>query len=102
MSTGVDPVIVVARWQVRSGSVDGVLALVDALREKSLAEPGCLAYECFRNTDAPDTLLLLERYRDSAAIEAHRASAHYKALVVDRILPMLADRRVELLRAQQG
>lgn len=100
MSAAVDPIVVVARWQVRGGAVDGVLALVAELREKSLAEPGCLGYEVFRATDAPDTLLLLERYRDSIAIDEHRASEHYRSLVVERILPMLADRRVELLRAR--
>jgi quinol monooxygenase YgiN len=100
MSAVVDPIVVVARWAVRSGSVDDVLALVAELREKSLAEPGCAGYEVFRSTEAPDTLLLVERYRDAASLEAHRASGHYRSLVVERILPMLADRRVELLRAR--
>ena len=65
----------------------------------SLGEAGCLEYAVFRSIDAADELLLVERYRDAAAVDAHRQSPHYGALVVERILPLLADRRVELLQA---
>jgi quinol monooxygenase YgiN len=91
------PVVVVARWQVR-GSVDEVLELVARLRAASLAEPGCLGYEVYRAAAAPDTLLLLEHYRDEAALQAHRQSAHYGSLVVDGVLPRLAARQVEILQ----
>lgn len=94
-----EPIIVVARWRTRPGELDTVLVLANELRRSSLAEPGCLGYEVFRSAEEPGTLLLLERYRDGAAIDAHRASAHYQALVVKRILPLLAVRQVELLRA---
>ena len=93
------PITVVARWQANAGAVDSVLALVAELRPPTLAEPGCLGYDVFRSTDQPGELLLVERYRDQAAIEAHRASAHYQGVVVQRILPLLSNRRVELLRS---
>lgn len=92
-------ITVLAHWQVREGHLDHVLAQVVEVRTASLAEPGCLGYEVFRATDATDTLLLVERYRDHAAIQAHRESAHYQTLVVGPILPLLAQRRVELLQA---
>lgn len=92
-------ITVVARWQVKQGHLDDVLAHVAELRIASLEEPGCLEYTAFRAVDAADELLLVERYRDAAAVEAHRQSPHYGALVVERILPLLADRRVELLQA---
>jgi len=93
------PITVVARWRVRQGHLDDVLAHVAELRAASLDEPGCLAYAVFRSVEAADEVLLVERYRDAAAVEAHRQSPHYGALVVERILPLLADRRVELLEA---
>jgi quinol monooxygenase YgiN len=92
-------ITVVARWQALPGRADTILPLVAALREQSLAEAGCLGYEVYRGADDADALLLLERYRDPAAIEAHRASAHYRELLVERIAPLLAKRQVELLRA---
>lgn len=93
------PITVVARWRVNAAAVDSVLALVAELRPHTLAEPGCLGYDAFRSADTPGELLLVERYRDQAAIEAHRGSAHYQGVVVQRILPLLSDRKVELLRS---
>lgn len=95
MMTGA-PVIVVARWQVRGG-VDEVLDLVAHLRTASLAEPGCLSYEAYRAVDAPDTVLLLEQYRDSDALYAHRASPHYQRQVLEGVLPLLRARQVQIL-----
>lgn len=93
-----DVLVVVAHWQVRPGALDEVLAHVAELRSHTLAEPGCLGYEVHRAVDAPDTLLLLERYRNPAALDAHRQSEHYRTGVAERIMPLLAARRVEVLR----
>ena len=93
-------ITVLAQWRVQEGHLDDVLAHVAGLRTASLAEPGCLHYAAFRSLDAADTLLLVERYRDADALDAHRQSAHYRALVVERILPLLADRQVDLLQAR--
>lgn len=92
-------ITVVARWQTTRGAVGEILAIVEELRPKSLAEPGCLGYEVYQSVDAPGGVLLLERYRDEAALEAHKQSEHYKTLVMARVLPLLTDRRVEFFRA---
>ncbi|MET0935386.1 MAG: putative quinol monooxygenase [Luteibacter sp.] len=92
-------VVIVARWQVPSDVLGDVLGHVASLREASLGEPGCLGYEVFQ---APGTVLLLEHYRDDEALETHRQSAHYQALVVGRIVPLLASREVEILRPRDA
>jgi quinol monooxygenase YgiN len=102
MTGAAAPIVVVARWQVRGGALGDVLAHVAELRKASLAEPGCLGYEVFQSTEATGTLLLLEHYRDDDALEAHRLSAHYRAWVADRILPLLAVRVVEILRPRDA
>lgn len=99
MSAG--PITVVARWLPAAGKLDEVLAIVAELGPQSLAEPGCLGYEVYRGVDAPDSVLLVERYRDQAALDAHRQSAHYQALVAGRVLALLAERRVDLLVARE-
>jgi quinol monooxygenase YgiN len=91
-------IVVIARWQIDAQRVAELLDLVTELRQHSLAEQGCLSYEVFRSTDDPGSLLLLERYRDDTAIDAHRNSSHYRELVVEHILPLLSNRQVELLR----
>lgn len=93
-------ITIVARWQPAEGAFDEVVSIIAELRPKSLAEPGCLAYEAYRSLDEPQALLLLERYRDEAALEAHRQSEHYQSLVPGRVLALLAGRRVELLEAR--
>lgn len=97
MSAGV--ITVVARWQPLDGKLGEVLAALAAMRPQTLAEPGCLGYEVYRGVDGPYQLLLLEHYRDQAALEAHRQSEHYQSLVIGRALPLLAERQVELLQA---
>ena len=98
MSGGV--ITIVARWQPVDGKLGEVLAIVAEMRPKSLAEAGCLGYEVYRGVDNPHSLLLLEHYSDEAALEAHRQSSHYQSLVVDRALPLLAERQVEVLQAR--
>ncbi len=97
-----DNIVVVARWSLPVERKAEVLELVAALRARSLAEPGCLGYSAFQSVDDPGELLLLERYRDTAALEAHRSASHYRELVVERILPLLAGRQVQLLREREA
>lgn len=43
-------------------------------------EPGgCLRFDIQQETTNPALFLLIEEYTDETALEAHRASAHYKA-----------------------
>jgi quinol monooxygenase YgiN len=42
-------------------------------------EPGNLRYDLYRISDGPVNFHLFEVYTDQAAVEAHRATAHYKA-----------------------
>ena len=90
-------VVVVAHWQTTADSLDTVLGHLAALRPQALAEPGCLGYEAFQSNDDPTAIVLIERYRDQAALDAHLSSAHYQDLVVERIRPLLTDRHVEFL-----
>jgi quinol monooxygenase YgiN len=92
-------ITIVARWLVADGAMDEVMAIVAELRPKSLGEEGCLGYEVYQAVRHPRGLLLLERYRDDAALEAHRQSAHYQALVVHGVVPLLEERQVEVFKS---
>jgi len=100
--TAAEPVVVVAYWQTTEASIDAGLAHVAMLQTQSLAESGCLGYQVFRSVDEPTNLVLIEHYRDDTAQEEHLNSAHYQELVVGRIRPLLADRRVEFLRPRDA
>ena len=102
MMPPMEPVVVVARWQTAGTSLETVLAHLAQLRSRSLAEPGCLGYEAFQSVDEPADLVLIERYRDGDALDAHLNSPRYQELVVGRIRPLLTDRRVEFLRRREA
>jgi quinol monooxygenase YgiN len=42
-------------------------------------EPGCLLYTLNRGDD-PGVFVFMERYRDADAVQAHRASEHFRTL----------------------
>lgn len=50
-------------------------AIVEMVRA-SRAEDGCLDYAFATDLADPDTLVLFERWRDQAALDAHGKSAH--------------------------
>jgi quinol monooxygenase YgiN len=41
-------------------------------------EPGCLRYELYSGTGPEPQFVLIEAYADQPALEAHRATEHYK------------------------
>lgn len=90
-------VVVLAHWRTTAADVSEVLQQAQAARESSLAEPGCLGYEILQDTADPTQIVLVEHYRDQAALDAHLASPHYHEFVVERIRPRLTDRAVEVL-----
>ncbi|MFV0280250.1 MAG: putative quinol monooxygenase [Rhodoblastus sp.] len=42
-------------------------------------EPGCKLYQLSKASE-PDTYVFMERYVDQSAVDAHRASAHFREL----------------------
>ena len=74
-----DEVFFQVRYTVTVGERDDLLRDLAQLRmaESSRAEQGCLQYEYF---DAPDQVLLLERWSSSEAQQAHTGTAHFAKL----------------------
>ena len=58
-------------------------------------EPGCLQFDVVQDPKEPTRFVMLEVYRDDAAIKAHQDSQHFKdfrPVVGD----LIADRKVEI------
>jgi autoinducer 2-degrading protein len=87
---------VFAKWQIAEGQLATVLELLPLVAQKSSDEPGNLYYNVFQDRTAPDTIMLSEAYRDEVALTEHRNSDHYKNIVIDKIIPLLANREVVL------
>lgn len=72
---------IVATFRVRPDAVEEFRALAVDLVEGSRAEDGNLTYDLCVSRDDTASFVMLETWRDDAAIEAHNASAHFTALV---------------------
>ncbi|MDZ7887017.1 MAG: antibiotic biosynthesis monooxygenase family protein [Mycobacterium sp.] len=90
--------IVVAHWYTTAENLPEVLASAAAAKPLSLAEPGCLGYSILQDTEDSSHVVLVEHYRDTAALEAHLNSAHYQDLIAGRVRPLLTERSVEHLQ----
>ena len=79
--------------------VRGLPDAVDAFREAtltnaahSLREPGVARFDLIQQQDDPTRFVLVEAYRTTDAIAAHKETAHYAAWR-DAVIPMMAEPR---------
>ncbi|MFC5513685.1 putative quinol monooxygenase [Massilia jejuensis] len=68
---------VIATLQARPERETDVAAALRELLAHTRQEPGNRRYDLYRDSTRPATFHLIEAYADEAALEAHRASAHY-------------------------
>jgi quinol monooxygenase YgiN len=76
--------------------------LTEILRALTLAsrqEPGCVSYVPHFVEGDPDTVMIYEQYRDEAALEAHRASPHFKQYAIGGLYQLMKERASENLTA---
>ena len=89
-------VVLVAKYYVKpgkGGEVQTALKTMAAcVREQ---ESGCLLYHANRSRENVDLFLLYEQYRDVAALEAHRATPHFRQIIEGTIVPLLDKRERE-------
>ena len=70
-----------------------------ALTEATRKEPGCVTYIPHTVDGDSDTVIIYEQYKDAAAADAHRASAHFKKHAVGGLYQRMLERSVENLHA---
>ncbi len=90
---------VVATLKVKPGMEKEFEAVAKELVAKVNAnEPGCKLY-ALHHGEGPHTYVFMERYADQAAVEAHRASDHFKTL--GRKMGDYMDGRAEVIRLRE-
>ena len=85
-------IITSIHYAFASKDADKVESLFRELRDASVKEPGVLQFEVGRSAEEPNVFALWEVYRDKDAFEAHRASEHFKRLVLNGIRPLAQQR----------
>lgn len=76
-----------------------VSELLRSLALASRQEPGCLVYVPHRVEGDPDSVLIYEQYVDVAALDAHRASDHFRRYAIQGLYQLLRERANENLTA---
>jgi quinol monooxygenase YgiN len=90
---------IVATLKIKPGMEQPFEAVAKELVAKVNAnEPGCRLY-ALHHGEQPNTYVFMERYADQAAVDAHRATDHYKAL--GRKMGEYLDGRAEVLRLRE-
>jgi len=62
---------------VKPEEVPEFLAATEVNAAASRAEPGILRFDVLSDRDDPAHVVLVEIYRDQAAVDAHKQTAHY-------------------------
>jgi quinol monooxygenase YgiN len=90
---------IVATLKIKPGMEQPFEAVAKEVVAKVNAnEPGCRLY-ALHHGEQPNTYVFMERYADQAAVDAHRATDHYKAL--GRKMGEYLDGRAEVLRLRE-
>jgi len=71
-------IAIIAKMKIKEGKVDDAIELFKGLAPKVREEEGTLAYAISRDKANPNLLVVIERYRDMEAIQAHSSSAYFK------------------------
>lgn len=79
-------------WVAKPGKEQGIEQILRALIPHVRAEAGCLRYDVLRAIEDPRRFVLVEVYRDDAALQAHSASDHFKRYVLGEALDLLESR----------
>jgi len=84
-------VVLAVTWMAKVGHEAEVAALFTKLTEESRKEPGCAMFQAHRHRTEPRRFFIYEQYKDDAALESHRTTAHFLQ-IAKKDLPKVAER----------
>jgi quinol monooxygenase YgiN len=87
------------RMTFRSDDREDIYQFLRELTRLSRREEGCVSYIAHSVEGNPDTILIYEQYRDTAAVEAHRATPHFATFAIGGLYQKMLERSVENLTA---
>lgn len=89
------PYVICATWKAKAGEADAIIGLLDQVRRASLDEPGCLLFNVHRSLEDSSVFFLYEHYTSEDAFDAHAASDHVRAYVLEDAVHRLVSRKRE-------
>lgn len=70
---------VIAKLPVKEGKMEEALAIFTELIAKVATEDGTVMYSLNKDKANPNLLVVVEQYKDKAALDFHSATPHFKA-----------------------
>lgn len=83
-------ITLIAEFTARPGEAEAVDALLAGLARDVRAEPGNVAFDCYRRQDDASKFVVYEIYTDKAAFAAH-ISAEYGAVFNARLRQLIVE-----------
>jgi quinol monooxygenase YgiN len=91
------PTTMVVSFKVKAGKNEAFeKAFLDMQKSVKANEPGNINYDFYHDTRDPQVYVIIERYKDAAAVAAHGKSDHGKKLIA--ALGDMLDGRPEAMR----
>lgn len=91
----------IQKFKIKPEWSDKVMGLLAESGRATAAEEGCLWYHWSRSVEDPNEFILLDGFRDMAAIEFHLATDYGKEAFAT-ITPMLAEEPTYLYTTAEG
>lgn len=79
-------------WEVRDGKADEAAEIIRRFLPEARKEPGVEIVTVNRSVADPSHFLFYEVFDDAAAFEAHQQTPHFKSMILEQALPLLAKR----------
>jgi autoinducer 2-degrading protein len=70
--------VLAVTWKAHAGKEEETARVFALLQTESRKEPGCVMYVVHRGHEDRSRFFVYEQYKDEAALEAHRATAHFQ------------------------
>lgn len=87
--------VIVATYRARPGEENRIAGAMSEMVRRSRAEEGCVTYLFHQSRDDPQEFLIYEQYVSEEAFEAHKASDHFRDIVLGTVVPLLESRVVK-------
>jgi quinol monooxygenase YgiN len=78
---------------------DEVAGILQHLTTASRQEPGCVSYIAHFVEGDPGVVVIYEQYSDSAALDHHRETPHFKQYAIGGLFQKMRERQLENLTA---
>ncbi len=70
-------IVVCVHVHVKPEHVGDFIRATGENHRNTILEPGAMRFDVLQQMDDPERFILYEVYRDEAAVDAHKATAHY-------------------------